>query len=93
MQCGTCRSSTDQDEANPQALALAELMLSELGVPRRVKFTPSQLASDVGGSARAWQRACELGEIGAVRAIGGWLIPWTRLVRFIAARQNLVEMN
>lgn len=76
-----------------EAVSIAHDLLLELGVPRRVKFTPSQLASDVGGSTRGWQRACELGEIGAVRIVGGWVVPWERLVKYVAQRQNIVENN
>lgn len=78
---------------NPEALAIAERLLSEFGVPRRVRFTPSQLAQDVGGSTRAWQRECEIGNIGAVHSVGGWIVSWHRLVAYVARRQNIVEMN
>lgn len=80
-------------EVDPAARAIAEQLLEELEVPRRVKFTPSQLARDVGGTARSWQRACELGQIGAVRIPGGWLIPWSRLVSYFATHQRLVSKN
>jgi len=55
-----------------------------------VRFTPSQLARDIGGSARAWQRECERGEIGAVRTSAGWIVSWQQLVRYVAIRQNVV---
>lgn len=50
----------------------AERMLDELAVPHRPQFTPSQLAQDVGGSARAWQSACGKGQISATRDGRGW---------------------
>jgi hypothetical protein len=75
------------------AEAVALQILREMDVPRRPKFTPSQLAQDVGGKARSWQRACQLGEIDAVHLPGGWVVTWHGLVRFFARRQNQVEMN
>lgn len=78
---------------DPAAVAVAEAFLVELEVPKRVKFTPSQLATDVGGSRRAWQRECEIGNIDAVRLPGGWIVPWHRLVKYFAKRQNVVESN
>lgn len=78
---------------DPAAEAVALQILSDLNVPHRPKFTPTQLAADVGGKARSWQRACQLGEIEAVHLPGGWVVSWSGLVRFVARRQNVVEMN
>lgn len=75
------------------ALAIAEELLAQLQVPHRVKFTPSQLSQDIGGSTRSWQRECEIGNIGAVHVPGGWIVPWKRLVTYVAQRQNIVETN
>lgn len=86
-------TTTPEVPVSVEALTVAETLLTELGVPRRVKFTPSQLAQDVGGSTRGWQRECELGNVGAVRMVGGWVVPWHRLVVYVAARQNIVESN
>lgn len=89
-----CGTTVEPDHSiDPDALAVAEQLLQELGVPRRVKFTPNQLAADVGGSARGWRRECELRAIGAVRIPGGWVIPYARLVAYFAARQNVVALN
>ena len=83
-------TSTPDVPVPAHVLLVAESLLMELGVPRRVKFTPSQLAMDVGGSTRGWQRECEIGNIGAVHVVGGWLVPWSRLVAYVAQRQNIV---
>jgi hypothetical protein len=97
--CGTTVVLPSDDTNTPdvpvsaEALYVAESFLSEIGVPRRVKFTPSQLAEDVGGSKRGWQRECELGNIGAARLVGGWVVPWSRLVAYVAVRQNIVESD
>lgn len=88
--CGTER---EPDCLDPAAEAVALQLLDELGVPRRRKFTPTQLAQDVGGRARSWQRACQLGEIAAVRIPGGWLVTWRALVLYFAEHQNVVSMN
>lgn len=94
--CGTLvlpseDTATPVHPLDPAAEAVAIQILKDLEVPRRVKFTPSQLADDVGGKARSWQRACQLGEIGAVRIPGGWLVPWPSLVRYVAEHQNVSE--
>lgn len=86
-------SETKASDVAPEVIAIAERLLYELAVPHRPKFTPSQLAQDVGGSERGWQRECELGNIGAVRVVGGWIVPWQRLVVYFAQRQNLVNWN
>lgn len=86
-------TNTPDVPVSAEALTVAEHLLSELQVPHRVKFTPSQLAQDVGGSTRGWQRECEMGNIGAVRVVGGWVVPWQRLVRYVAQRQNIVDQN
>src|ERR1700694_1455204 len=91
--CGTSAPADSVESVTEVALAAAETILSQLRVPRRVKFTPSQLADDVGGTARAWQRECKLGNLGAVRVPGGWLVPWRQLVLYFAERQNLVSLN
>lgn len=80
-------------EPSDAAMAVALALMDKLKVPHRVKFTPSQLARDVGGTARAWQRECSLGNIVAVRVPGGWLVPYDFLVRYFAERQNVVSNN
>ena len=80
-------------EIDPAALAVALRMLAERGVPQRSKgFTPSQLAQDVGGSARSWQRKCADGEIEAAD-LCGWKVTWPALVRFVAAKQSVIDEN
>jgi hypothetical protein len=94
--CGTVvqpSEDTNTPVLDPAAEAVALRILRDLEVPHRPKFTPSQLASDVGGKARSWQRACQLGEIEAVLLPGGWVVTWGGLVRFVARRQNVVELN
>jgi hypothetical protein len=78
---------------DPAALAVAEQMLIERGVPKRAKgFSPSQLAQDVGGSTRSWQRKCEDGDIEAAD-LCGWSVTWPALVRYVAAKQNMIDGN
>lgn len=77
-------------EPSDAATAIALALMDELKIPRRLKFTPSQLAEDVGGTARSWQRECALGNIGAIHVAGGWIVPYDRLVQYIAKRQNIV---
>lgn len=95
--CGTVVLPSEDTETpvyhDPAAEAVALQILKDLDVPRRKRFTPSQLAQDVGGKARTWQRACRLGEIEAVHIPGGWLVTWPGLVRFVARNQNVVERN
>ncbi len=88
-----CATTADAASIDVAAEAVAIRILHDLEVPRRVKFTPSQLAQDVGGTARSWQRACQLGEIGAVRIPGGWLVTWRELVAYMARHQNVVSTN
>lgn len=95
--CGTIVLPSEETKTpvylDPAADAVALQILRDLDVPQRPKFTPSQLAQDVGGKARSWQRACQLGDIEAVYLPGGWIVTWRGLVRFFARRQNVVEMN
>lgn len=90
--CGTSAQPDSVEAADP-SIRVAEQLLAEMGVPRRRRFTPSQLAQDLGGTTRSWQRACRLGEIGAVHIPGGWITTWQQLVTYLADRQNLVSRN
>jgi hypothetical protein len=67
-------------------LRRAEQFLSELECPRRAHFTAAQLAEHVGGSARAWQRACASGEVMATKGPKGYSVAWDDLVRYVAQR-------
>lgn len=96
--CGTLvlpseDTNTPVHELDPAAEAVALKILRDLEVPKRPKFTPSQLAQDVGGKMRSWQRACQLGEIEAVHIPGGWVVSWQALVVYVARHQNIVSMN
>lgn len=88
-----CGTIAEPDYIDPAALGVAERMLEEIECPRRSRFTPSQLAEVMGDEPRTWQRRCELGEIGAFRKGRDWVIPWARLVAWVALRQNVIAMN
>jgi hypothetical protein len=86
-------TNTPVHDLEPEAEAVALRILKDLEVPQRVRFTPAQLAEDVGvGTPRSWQRACQLGIIEAVHFPGGYLISWRALVAYVAEHQN-VSMN
>lgn len=94
--CGTTASVDAADLAtpiDPTVEAAALQILSLKAVPRRPKFLVSHLATDMGGSARHWQREFKLGNIWGFLGADGWETYWPYLVRYVAKHQNIVEMN
>ena len=78
---------------DPEAIAVAERMLEEIGCPRRPKYTASQLARHLGDDPRTWRRRFQLHEIEGFRSGRAWIASWSGLVRYVAQGQNVVPLN
>ena len=80
-------------QLDPAAEAVALQILELKRVPHRPKFLVTHLAMDLGGSERMWQRAFKVGDIWGFLGPEGWETYWPFLVRYVAERQNVAEMN
>lgn len=88
--CGTEAEPAPLD-AVAEAVAISILTLKR--VPKRPRFLCFHLSTDMGGSARHWQREFKLGHIWGFLGPDGWETYWPFLVRYVAERQNVASFN